>query len=145
METERFAVPEILFHPSDISQNQAGLPEATAQAMQHLSVEEVGKVIQQVVLTGGNTKFPNFRSRFEENLRPLILDVYNMEVVLPDQPDLYAWKSARKYLWDLRQHQTDNANSYNSQYHGFTNHFITKQAYAEQGHQRCNDFFDSAW
>ncbi len=29
METERFCVPELLFYPSDIGLNQAGIAEAT--------------------------------------------------------------------------------------------------------------------
>lgn len=143
METERFAVPELLFYPCDIGLQQAGLSEATAQAMQHLNIAQMGESIQQIVLTGGNVKFPNFKQRYEDTLRPLIPDIFDFEVVQPAQPDLYAWQSARKYLWDLRQQ--DNRNNYNSQYHGYSTHFMTKQSYLEQGHQRCNDFFDSAW
>eukprot|EP01035_Chromulina_nebulosa_P038115 gene38115-51475_t len=36
METERFAVPELLFQPSDIGINQAGIVEATWQSLQKL-------------------------------------------------------------------------------------------------------------
>ncbi len=145
METERFAVPELLFYPSDIGLEQAGISEATAQSMQALSMSEAGQAIQQVILTGGNAKFPNFKERFENTLRPLLPDIYEMEVCLPNHPETFAWTSARKYLWDLREHQMGNFNSYSSQYHGYSNHFITKQAYAEQGHQRCNEYFDQGW
>lgn len=33
METERFAVPELLFNPCDIGLNQAGIAEATWQSL----------------------------------------------------------------------------------------------------------------
>lgn len=36
MDTERFAVPELLFQPSDIGINQAGIVEATWQSLQKL-------------------------------------------------------------------------------------------------------------
>ena len=37
MESERFCVPELLFNPSDIGMNQAGIPEATWQCLQTLN------------------------------------------------------------------------------------------------------------
>ena len=37
METERFSVPEILFNPSDVGIDQAGVAEATWQSLQSLS------------------------------------------------------------------------------------------------------------
>jgi actin-related protein 6 len=33
MESERFSIPEILFHPSDIGMEQAGVAEAAAQSL----------------------------------------------------------------------------------------------------------------
>jgi actin-related protein 6 len=43
METERFTVPEVLFHPSDIGMNQAGITEATWQSLSELSEIEIGQ------------------------------------------------------------------------------------------------------
>lgn len=37
METERFSVPELLFYPSDIGLQQAGVAETTAQSLNCLS------------------------------------------------------------------------------------------------------------
>ena len=37
LESERFAVPEVLFHPSDIGMEQAGVAEATGQCLSKLS------------------------------------------------------------------------------------------------------------
>lgn len=34
LDVERFSVPEVLFHPSDIEIKQAGVPEAIVQAVQ---------------------------------------------------------------------------------------------------------------
>lgn len=37
METERFCVPELLFNPSDIGIDQAGVAETTWQSLQELN------------------------------------------------------------------------------------------------------------
>jgi actin-related protein 6 len=37
LESERFAVPEVLFHPSDIGMEQAGVVEAASQCLSGLS------------------------------------------------------------------------------------------------------------
>ena len=36
MESERFSVPEVLFHPSDIGMEMAGISEATWQGLSKL-------------------------------------------------------------------------------------------------------------
>jgi hypothetical protein len=36
MESERFTIPEVLFRPTDIGMNQAGIVEGAGQAIQSL-------------------------------------------------------------------------------------------------------------
>jgi actin-related protein 6 len=43
METERFSVPELLFNPSDIEIDQAGVAEATWQSLQGLDQVRITK------------------------------------------------------------------------------------------------------
>lgn len=69
---ERIAVPEVLFHPSDIGLDQAGVAEAIHQAVQACPEELHSVLYANVLLVGGNTKFPNFRTRLEQELRPLV-------------------------------------------------------------------------
>ena len=42
METERFCVPELLFRPSDIGIDQAGVAEAAWQSLQSLDSQVSG-------------------------------------------------------------------------------------------------------
>ena len=56
METERFCVPELLFHPSDIGIDQAGIAEATWQGLQSLGTVDQALAVSSVVLTGGNAR-----------------------------------------------------------------------------------------
>jgi len=54
METERFSVAEVLFNPSDVGMEQAGVAEATAEALAALDPVDAGLAAANLVLTGGN-------------------------------------------------------------------------------------------
>lgn len=41
---------------------------------------EMGLAAANIVLTGGNVKFPNFEERFYSELRPLVPDIYPIQV-----------------------------------------------------------------
>lgn len=69
---ERIAIPEILFHPSDIGMPQMGIAEGIVQAVQSCPEAYRGGMYANIVLTGGSTKFPNFAQRLAEELRPLV-------------------------------------------------------------------------
>ena len=63
METERFTVPELLFTPSDVDMNQAGVAEACWDGVRRLPLLERAACLQNVLLTGGNANFPNYDKR----------------------------------------------------------------------------------
>ena len=86
MNNERFTVPEILFHPSDIGMNQAGLPEAIIQSVEQSNCfddEEKQLLYDSVVLTGGNSLLKNYRQRMTNELRSLIPQDYDLNVFQP--------------------------------------------------------------
>ncbi|KAJ0985696.1 hypothetical protein J5N97_004052 [Dioscorea zingiberensis] len=76
---ERFLVPEMIFHPSDLGMDQAGLAECIVRAVQschpHLPL----------FLTGGSTLFPQFRERLERELRPLVRDDYKLKITTQEE------------------------------------------------------------
>jgi actin-related protein len=41
---------------------------------------EMGLAAANIILTGGNVKFPNFEERFLSELRPLVPDIYPVQV-----------------------------------------------------------------
>jgi actin-related protein 6 len=63
MGLEMISVPEVLFNPSDIGLNQAGIPEAIFQAVSSCPREIQPALYQNILLAGGNTKYPNFKTR----------------------------------------------------------------------------------
>jgi actin-related protein 6 len=134
METERMSVPELLFHPTDIGLEQAGVVEATAQALGALPLVQRGFAGSQVVLTGGNVNLPNLAARYARELRSVLPDLLDIEVVLPARPEHFAWQGAHRLVSEVSQRQ-----------HAWRQVSVSKQQYEECGHERCNRFFESHW
>ena len=133
METERFAVPEVLFHPSDVGMNQGGIADAVCQALSELGIVEAGLASQNLLLTGGNTKFPQFEKRFYSEARPGIADIYLPQTYLPPNPDYYAWQGAQRFV------DTEKNSGI------LTSSVVTRKEYLEKGSSQCNQKFWRGW
>uniref|UniRef100_A0A915DCE8 Splicing factor 3B subunit 4 n=1 Tax=Ditylenchus dipsaci TaxID=166011 RepID=A0A915DCE8_9BILA len=77
---ERFAAPEILFHPSDVGLNQMGVVEAIGYSLNKLPQEVRFEMLKNIVLVGGNTFFENFKERVELDLRPLLDEMFDFKL-----------------------------------------------------------------
>ncbi|KAK9477763.1 actin family [Lipomyces japonicus] len=89
---ERFSIPEVLFNPQDIGIQQAGLPEAVLQATNAVPDEDVrALLLSNIIVIGGNTKFPGFSERLRNELRVLAPGDVNLRLGFPDDPITYAW------------------------------------------------------
>ena len=89
---ERFMVPEVLFHPSDIGINQAGVAETIHQAVTACHPALHALLYSNILLTGGVARCPGFKDRLVKELRPLVPDTFDVKVTLPDAPELCAWE-----------------------------------------------------
>uniref|UniRef100_A0A3B3YCC1 Actin-related protein 6 n=1 Tax=Poecilia mexicana TaxID=48701 RepID=A0A3B3YCC1_9TELE len=115
---ERFAVPEMLFHPSDIGIQEMGIPEAIADSVQSLPEEMHPHFYQNIVLTGGNLLFPGFRERLEAELRSLVPAHLPVNVFLPENPVCYSWEGGK-----LLAHSPD-----------YDEMVVMREDYEENGH-----------
>lgn len=88
---ERFTVPEVLFRPSDIGLDQAGLAETIVEAVSsaHPCVQPL--LYSNIILTGGVCKCPGFRDRLVQDLQPMVLDHLELGVHIPKDPQTHAW------------------------------------------------------
>jgi len=91
MNNERIAIPEILFNPSDISINQAGIPETIVQAVNSTELELQGLLYSNIILTGGNVLYPGFKERLYKELRAITPSTYPINISIPDDPISTAW------------------------------------------------------
>lgn len=88
---ERFSIPEILFHPSNIGIKQMGIPEAIAHSISLTPTLMHPHLYSNIIVTGGNALFPGFESRVSSEVRKLAPDDYNVNVTVPEAPPSYAW------------------------------------------------------
>lgn len=92
LNNERFLVPELLFNPSDVSLAQAGVAELIVDAIKAVHPDLHALMYSNIVLSGGSCCFPGFRERLLTELRPLVPDHFNLNVVMPDNPIICAWQ-----------------------------------------------------
>merc|ERR1712159_931215 len=99
---ERISVPELLFHPSDVGIQQAGVVEAVVQSLHDLPEYLQESALSNVVLHGGSCLFPGFRDRFEADLRALVPSCLEINVALSERPMTAAWEGASSISCDPR-------------------------------------------
>lgn len=80
---ERFTIPEILFHPSDIGIQQMGLPEAIVHSINLCPEETRPHLYNNIVVTGGNGCFPGMKERLSKEVRALAPDEFDVSVTVP--------------------------------------------------------------
>lgn len=83
LNNERFAVPELLFHPSDVGLREMGIPEAIVHSISACPLETRAHLYNNIVLTGGCAMFPGFRERVEADVRSLAPCELDVRVTLP--------------------------------------------------------------
>mmetsp|Transcript_3733 Transcript_3733/g.7141 ORF Transcript_3733/g.7141 Transcript_3733/m.7141 type:complete len:634 (-) Transcript_3733:68-1969(-) len=100
LSVERFAIPEVLFRPSDIGMTQLGIADAIVQSIESCDPIYRPALYQNIVLTGGNAKIPNLKERLEVELRSIAPQNVKIRVYLPNDPETYAWDGARQLVRD---------------------------------------------
>ncbi len=123
---ERFTVPEVLFRPSDIGINEAGVPEMIQQVVNKCPQPFEGPLYNNIIIAGGNTLMPGFKGRLEkelETLRPYDCPVRVFEVSNPTQA---AWKGLKQFC---------------SKKHTFDEYVVTKKEFQEEGYRVLKKFY----
>jgi actin-related protein 6 len=120
-------IPEILFHPSDIGLNQAGIAETIVQSVKATPAELHELFYGNILLTGGSTLFPGFAERLMKELRPMVPTEYEIKIHTPKDPINTAWRGGSKFM----------------QQSNYANYTVSRQDYLEQGFLLCKRRFDS--
>ncbi|XP_025099057.1 actin-related protein 6-like [Pomacea canaliculata] len=126
MNNERFAVPELLFHPLDVGIQEMGIAEAVTHVLTKVDEELHPHLLRNIVLTGGNCHLPGFKDRMYQDVRSLSNDEYDVSVFLPPNPTTYSWEGGCRLAQDP----------------GFAKMVLSRQEYDEQGLAYCLDKFD---
>ncbi|RUS13577.1 actin-domain-containing protein, partial [Endogone sp. FLAS-F59071] len=128
MNNERFTIPEILLHPSDIGMHQAGIPETIVQSVTACDEALHGLMYSNVVLVGGNVQLPGFRERVETDLRNLAPADFEVRVAKPKNPVTYAWQGGTRLAASQKSAE-------------YIKKAVTRQEYQEVGSEACRRKF----
>lgn len=94
LRNERFAIPEILFNPSDIGMRQPGIADLIHQSLQDLPVGLWPGLLANIVLVGGNALFDGFVQRLQKEVVQRVPDDCVVRVARPADPILSTWAGA---------------------------------------------------
>ena len=94
---ERFAVPELLFNPSDIGIQESGIPGAVMESLSTLPEALMLGLLANVVVVGGNSLIEGFMPRLEAELRALVPSEYLLNITRAEDPVKHAWLGAARF------------------------------------------------
>nr|UEK51544.1 actin-related protein 6 [Parasacculina yatsui] len=97
---ERFSIPELLFRPSDAGIDQMGVAEALMDAVNACPLDARSHLLDNIVLTGGSTKFAGFAQRLQSEVRSMAPDDLQVRISAPLDPLTHTWHAATRVVDD---------------------------------------------
>ncbi|GBE59668.1 actin-related 6 [Babesia ovata] len=97
---ERFAIPEVLFSPQDLRLNECGIAELALRSIALAPTCLQRHLAENVLLTGGSTKFPGFTERFYSELRAMLPADWHLQIYSAEDRALTAFYGARLFARD---------------------------------------------
>ena len=89
--SERFRCPEVLFQPSLVGKEAAGIHETTFQSIMKCDVDIRKDLYANVVLSGGTTMFTGIGERMAKELTALAPSTMKIKVVAPPERKYSVW------------------------------------------------------
>lgn len=81
LQQERFQAPEILFKPQLFGLERPGVHEMIFDSVMKSDESIRQDLLRNIVLEGGNTNFPGFKERLERELRAIVPENYEINVL----------------------------------------------------------------
>ena len=132
LQNERVAVPEVLFHPSDIGMKEGGIVDAVIQAVESSPAYLQPSLYANIVVTGGSSKLKGLVDRLKTELRSRVPHDSELNVTISrDDPVLSAWRGGTQWA---SSSQDDVPTKFVPDFHG-DDVLITKKKYEEMGHE----------
>jgi actin-related protein 6 len=97
MGNERFSVPELLFNPTDIGIQEAGIPGAVLESLSGLPEALRVGLLSNVVIVGGNSLIKGFNARLEDELRAVVPAQYLLNLTCAEDPIKHTWLGAARF------------------------------------------------
>ncbi|OZJ06870.1 hypothetical protein BZG36_00026 [Bifiguratus adelaidae] len=119
---ERIRVPEVLFQPSIIGLDQAGIIETISDVMKRFEGDARRSLTKTIFLTGGFSQIPNLDNRLIRSLHSILPAGTRVNLQRAQDPLLDAWRGAAMWSNSIVQNNSS-----------VTKVFITRQDYEEYG------------
>ncbi|KAM5383844.1 hypothetical protein ACJZ2D_001833 [Fusarium nematophilum] len=91
LRNERFAVPELLFSPSDAGIRQPGLADLIRESLEELPIGLWPGLLANIVVVGGSTHFEGFIQRLQKEVVQRVPDDCVVRVARPADPVTNTW------------------------------------------------------
>ncbi|KAL7199987.1 hypothetical protein ACSBR2_022155 [Camellia fascicularis] len=88
---ERFRCPEVLFQPSLIGMEAAGIHESTYNSIMKCDLDIKKDLYGNIVLSGGSTMFPGIADRMSKEITALAPSSMKIKVVAPPERKYSVW------------------------------------------------------
>jgi actin, other eukaryote len=89
--SERFRCPEVLFQPSLIGKEAAGIHDTTFATIMKCDVDIRKDLYGNIVLSGGTTMFPGIAERMTKEITALAPSTMKIKVVAPPERKYSVW------------------------------------------------------
>lgn len=93
---EQIRIPELMFQPSMLGIDQAGLAELIDFILAKFNPNDQQKLVQNIFLTGGCASFPNLSERLHKEIQEIRPFQSTFNIYTASNPLLDAWHGARK-------------------------------------------------
>jgi len=94
---ERFAVPELLFSPTDVGIKEVGIPTAVMESLGALPEALKMGMLANVVVVGGNSLIPGFMERLDFELGALVPAGSLLNLSRANDPIRHNWLGAARF------------------------------------------------
>ena len=122
---ERFRCPEVLFQPSFLGMESAGIHETTYNSIMKCNIGKRKDLYANIILSGGSTMFPGIADRMQKEIVALAPPTMNIKIIAPLDRKYSVWIGGS--IWTSLT--------------TFQSMWIVKQEYDESGpsivHRKC--------
>jgi len=88
---ERFRCPEVLFQPSFIGKEQAGIHRLTYDSINKCDIDIRKDLYKNTVLSGGTTMFKDIDTRLEKEMKNLAPNGNDIKIIAPPERKYSVW------------------------------------------------------
>jgi actin-related protein 6 len=100
LRNERFTVPELLFHPTDIGLRQSGIAQLVLDSLSGLPFGLWPGFLANIIVVGGNANIEGFLWRLQVEIQALAPTECIVRVVRPADPVISTWNGGAELAKD---------------------------------------------